>query len=52
MLSLCGTHTHGVFRIFEVLKHREFCTIKKAYKLLTGAVKKNEVGITTIPHLT
>jgi hypothetical protein len=40
MLFLCGTQTYGVFRIFDVSKHREFCTIKKAYKLLSDAVKK------------
>jgi hypothetical protein len=31
---------HTVFQIFEVSKHCELYTIKKTYKLLSGAVKK------------
>lgn len=40
-----------VSRVFEVSRHRQFCLIKKAYKLLSGA-EKTEVTITTLPHLT
>jgi hypothetical protein len=40
-----------VCRVFEVSRHGEFCLIKKAYKLLSGA-EETEVTITTLPHLT
>jgi len=44
-ITACSVR-HGVCRVFEVSRHREFA-VKKAYKLLSGGEKKGDHNYST-----